>query len=287
MDGGTLVLSILGAVAVTALWVPRDQAASTATVAAHIEVDPPVNAGPGSSNRSGAERVTVPRLVGLRLEKARQRAHARNLRLTVVTTHSDRRRGVVIDQEVPPGERVMPGTMTVTASDGPPPVVVPALEGRPVADAQDVLARAGLHVEVRSIQSRRPAGVVVDQSPRDGTEALRGSIVELLVAAEKEWRTVTAFTTRADAASEIFRIQGSRWRIAYTVSYERCNEYLGCDAPTLTVEGHGGTTGYEEFTLGEGAHTTAVPLEPGRYSIRIDNGFDSVANVSVRVEEWS
>jgi serine/threonine-protein kinase len=73
--------------------------------------------------------------------------------------------------------------VTLVVSDGPAPVDVPDVTGRPEAEATAVLTAAGLLVEVdpaRVEDDAVPAGSVVSQAPGPG-QAERGSTVRLVI----------------------------------------------------------------------------------------------------------
>jgi serine/threonine-protein kinase len=72
-------------------------------------------------------------------------------------------------------------TVTLLVSLGPEPVVVPAVDGQPLADAQATLRDLELDAEVtsRAFSSDVPAGAVISQGPGGGAELLPGESVEL------------------------------------------------------------------------------------------------------------
>jgi serine/threonine-protein kinase len=73
------------------------------------------------------------------------------------------------------------GVVLVKALDGPRTVGVPALVGRPLAQAQRLAGDRGLKVSVRSVQSARPKGLVLAQDPRAGIRIQSGETVYLTV----------------------------------------------------------------------------------------------------------
>ncbi|MBI4493629.1 MAG: PASTA domain-containing protein [Chloroflexi bacterium] len=65
----------------------------------------------------------------------------------------------------------------------PVPLPLPLVRGMRVDDARAQLNRMGLQVQTRQAQSPAPAGIVVDQSPRDGTLVAPGATVVLSISA--------------------------------------------------------------------------------------------------------
>lgn len=134
----------------------------------------------------GPERYAVPRLDGLTLEQAQQALEEANLVLGEQTSehHESAAEGTVIRSTPPTGEQARPGTeVAVVLSDGPAPVDVADVTGRPEQEARDILTSAGLTVEVspdRAYSDTVPEGSVVSQEPGPG-QAERGTTVRLVL----------------------------------------------------------------------------------------------------------
>lgn len=134
----------------------------------------------------GPERYAVPRLDGLPVADARAQLAAEQLVAgDEVREFSDTvPLDVVVRTDPAPGSPLPPATpVTLVVSDGPAPVDVPDVTGRPEAEATAVLTAAGLLVEVdpaRVEDDAVPAGSVVSQAPGPG-QAERGSTVRLVI----------------------------------------------------------------------------------------------------------
>jgi len=101
--------------------------------------------------------------------------------LQQTTVQGREREGQVIDQDPRPPARAAAGSVVrVTVSDGSR-VLVPSVEGEPIASARAALAEAGLEAEVEEQQGEIEAGLVATQEPAGDTEVARGSTVRLVV----------------------------------------------------------------------------------------------------------
>ena len=129
-------------------------------------------------------RVTVPDVVGREAGEAAERLHDRGLEVEFVNRESDEvPRDHVISQDPPAGTEVREGsTVTLTISGGRGTVPVPAVEGRPREEAEQILTDAGFRVRVRQAFSDTvPEGNVISQQPQAGRQATRGRTVTITV----------------------------------------------------------------------------------------------------------
>jgi serine/threonine-protein kinase len=132
----------------------------------------------------GPEIYPVPDVIGASFEVARQQLEA--LGLVVVEGEPDYSNtvpaGRVLSVEPGVGEQVTPGTeVTVTVSEGRPPIDVPMLVGTHVDDARRQLEALGLVPVVEQVDDDAPAGQVVGQDPAPNTGAESGDSVTLQV----------------------------------------------------------------------------------------------------------
>lgn len=91
--------------------------------------------------------------------------------------------GTIVDQSPQPGEKVAKGSVvTLYASAGLEPVVVPDVTSQAQADAQALLEAAGFVVQVSEEYSdEAAAGLVIEQTPAAEASAPAGSIILLVV----------------------------------------------------------------------------------------------------------
>lgn len=128
---------------------------------------------------------TVPELTGRTLKEARALLEQENVRVRVRSVPSDGPVGEVLEQSPAAGTRISSDTvalLTVAARSTPERVTVPSVEGLQAAEATSILRRAGLQLQLRTIRSSEPEGVVVSQAPGPDEEVAPQTIVLLEVA---------------------------------------------------------------------------------------------------------
>jgi beta-lactam-binding protein with PASTA domain len=137
-----------------------------------------VSAGPAST--------TVPDVVGKPGSTARQELEEAGLRVEIERVASSKPAGTVIRQSPDAGVDVDDGALVSlqvarARPAAPTTVDVPRLTGLDVADARARLRDLGLRSTVTRIESAKPAGTVVEQSPGAGSALERGEPVTLTV----------------------------------------------------------------------------------------------------------
>jgi beta-lactam-binding protein with PASTA domain len=143
----------------------------------------------GRDSPPPSTEVEVPRLVGLTSSDAVSALRDAGLESRVRQVSSSEPRGTVVDQVPPEGTRVVEGsTVALEVAKPPkrPPVVrvaVPDVVGSSAADARAELRAAGFTVSTVTVVSDEPAGTVIEQAPRPGTELRKGESVKLTVSA--------------------------------------------------------------------------------------------------------
>jgi serine/threonine-protein kinase len=129
------------------------------------------------------DTVAVPSLVGLTSKAATDRATAAGLSLRIVLRNADDPKDTVIAQDPAPGSYTADGSeLELVVSRGPPPVAVPEVVGKSVADATAALQAAGFLVQQETPYDETvPAGDVIGTTPKAPATAPRDSTVKLLV----------------------------------------------------------------------------------------------------------
>ena len=235
------------------------------------------------------KHVRVPSLRGMTTGRVTATAHRLHLRLTLRHRHSAVPAGTAIAQDPTAGSRVKEGAaLTVTLSDGPPPVPVPKLVGYSSADAQSTLAQAKLHPAVTMVPALGGApGDVIDQSPIPGKRVARGATVTLSVGEARRLRSLTSVQATDSGRSVPFRVRGARWEIIYSMGYQdTCTFLLFCSGPSATVTSVTTGSTVDQFDLGEGDNKTRIfETGPGTYQISVSAGSDS-AQWSIKVDDY-
>jgi beta-lactam-binding protein with PASTA domain/predicted Ser/Thr protein kinase len=145
--------------------------------------------------------VSVPRLIGMNEEVAVARIRELNLVPDVKTVESTLTGGTVVEQTPAEGAKVAPNsTVSISISNAPLPttVIVPAVAGLGYTQQQatEKLSQYLLHAKITPYETSEYApGLVLQQNPRAGVEAQKGSYVELWVAMEPTSTTTTTLPT--------------------------------------------------------------------------------------------
>lgn len=168
----------------------RDAATVTSTTTdRRLTVPPPTTDGDTTTDRATTAttdaddgKVAVPRVVGMRQERAAERLDETKLDSEVREVFAERGAGIVVRQRPRPEQEVAEGTrVLLEVSKGPQPVAVPNLVGLSEADAGKAIEAGGFSAVVYDVPSEEPKGVVVAQEPAAGERAPAGSRVRLNV----------------------------------------------------------------------------------------------------------
>jgi hypothetical protein len=155
------------------------------------------------------------------------------------------------------------------------------------SQAQTVLA--GLKLRPRVTQVPAPGitpGRITRQSPAAGRNVSPDSPVALSAAEVPRPRLVTRISGDGAGRSVPFRIRGTRWQIAYSMSYEgTCTFIFICSGPSAKIVNVATGSTVDEFDLNEGgAEKRTFNSGPGVYQISLSPGSDT-ARWKVEVED--
>jgi len=205
----------------------REEEASTAPPRTVLRQDP----GPGTEVKGEtppvalviAKRPTpspdligIPNVVGTQLDPAMATLKRAGLAPDAKPGEPNRTRPTyeVVDQEPKAGVKVARGTRVVVIFNPERKLTVPNVVGKPLAEARDVLTKAGFGVsgiEQEATDRARPE-TVLEQSPAGGTEVLeKAALVSLRVAAARPAPPISAGTVviyYTDVASEVDTANG-------------------------------------------------------------------------------
>jgi serine/threonine-protein kinase len=133
-------------------------------------------------------KVDVPQVVGRSEADATRDLTDVGLKVKAVKENNDAVAGQVFDQNPKPAAKLKKGsTVTIRVSQGPVPVDVPDVRNRKVDTANDLLTSRGFQVTVQNrADDKVPVDVVIDQDPKGGGQAPRGSTVTLIVSTGRE-----------------------------------------------------------------------------------------------------
>lgn len=141
-------------------------------------------------------------VTGLPLRQARQRLEDAGFKVEVRRRASSRPNGFVLEQAPVAGVTAVTGTtVTLIASSGVKPVIVPSIVGLSQGDAVDQLTGRGLKPVLQNVPSDRPAGTVVAQKPPGDREVDKGSAVVLNISTGSGGGTTTVETTTTAATT--------------------------------------------------------------------------------------
>jgi beta-lactam-binding protein with PASTA domain len=130
----------------------------------------------------GDEKTTMPNVIGLREDQARARLAEAQLEVAVDRRPSRRPPGIVFAQVPGAGAQLDEGErVEILVSSRLTRIAVPSVEDLAVAEARQRLEAAGFEVRVRRVFAGAPRGRVIEQDPRGGERAPRGSTVEMIV----------------------------------------------------------------------------------------------------------
>lgn len=206
----------------------------------------------------------VPDLVGKTRADAERAIQEAGFVLGEVTERFDPEapEGTVLEQDPPGGRQTTRGTpISLVVSAGPEKVEVPDVVGTSREQAARLLAAAGLALgNVREEASARAAGTVIAQSPGAGTEAKKGSRVDIVVSSgppPKEVPRVVGLS-RNEAAD---RLAAEGFRAVTRSCY--AGDSRTTDGTVVAQDPPGGSKAAEgstvTLTIASTADTTAPP----------------------------
>jgi eukaryotic-like serine/threonine-protein kinase len=163
----------------------------------------------------GEDKTTMPNVIGLREDQARARLAEAQLEADVDRRPSRRPRGIVFAQVPGAGAQLNEGErVEILVSSQLARIPVPSVEDLSAAEARQMLEAAGFEVRVRRVFAGAPRGRVIEQDPRGGDRAPRGSTVEVLVSKGRNLNRVPDVVgMQEDAAVQALRAREFAVRI--------------------------------------------------------------------------
>lgn len=158
---------------------PRGQSGRDCLVLGYFCSNPDVNL----TISGGPGQVEVPDVAGLPADEAQRQLEDDGLEVITESQPSNERdEGLAIGTDPAAGESVRSGSqVTLLVSSGQAQVAVPAVVGLTEEAARQRLSARGLDIDPSELESDRPAGEVVSQSPDAGEKVDPGSSVKVSV----------------------------------------------------------------------------------------------------------
>jgi serine/threonine-protein kinase len=127
-------------------------------------------------------RIEVPAVVGLKASDATRTLRDAGFKAQIRLVQSAKPAGTVLDQAPSPGTELEEESIVkLDVAETPPPVTiaVPRLVGATAGDAKARIRGLGLRWKLSPVESEKPEGTVVGQSPSAGTRLRKGQAVTL------------------------------------------------------------------------------------------------------------
>lgn len=158
---------------------PRGQSGRDCLILGYFCSNPDVNL----TISGGPGQVEIPDVAGLPADEAERQLEDDGLEVVTESQPSDEQdEGLAIGTEPAAGESVRSGSqVTLLVSSGQAQVAVPAVVGLTEEAARQRLSARGLTIDSSEVESDRPAGEVVSQSPDAGEQVDPGSSVKVSV----------------------------------------------------------------------------------------------------------
>jgi eukaryotic-like serine/threonine-protein kinase len=186
---------------------------------------------------TGKKQVSIPNVVGENQIDAVTALTRAGLESRVVQVSSGKPEGTVTSQFPAGGVTVVEGTeVRINVSSGPKQVSVPSVLSLPYGQAASQLEQAGFKVARNDVDSDQAKGIVIDQNPKGGTSADKGSTVTLSVSKGPTTTAVPDVTTYAIADAKA-TLEGAGFKVR-TVSEDTTDPSL--DGIVISQDPKGG-----------------------------------------------
>jgi eukaryotic-like serine/threonine-protein kinase len=152
---------------------------------------------------TGPAKVKVPDVMGKSSDEAVAALTAAKLKFKVLNVFSKEDADTVVAQSPVGGKVVVQGsTVHINISKGLEPVDIPNVVGQLYDSAAGSLQGAGFAVARRDVESSQPKDTVIDQQPKGGGSAARGSTVTLYVSKGPKEATIPDVTSQDEASAQ-------------------------------------------------------------------------------------
>ncbi len=163
---------------------------------------------------TGKPKATLPDFKGHPEAEVVKSLNQLHLKPVIHEVPSSDKAGTVEAQAPKPGSKVAEGTeVTINVSKGPAPVVVPKVAGQLIDAAVSQLQQLGFKVIPRYVDSNEPVNTVIEQSPKAGESAGKGSTISLSVSNGPK-TTTEPDVQGQDVGSAVQTLQSAGFRVA-------------------------------------------------------------------------
>ncbi|HLY94898.1 MAG TPA: Stk1 family PASTA domain-containing Ser/Thr kinase [Gaiellaceae bacterium] len=162
---------------------------------------------------TGLPKVAVPALVGLQSTDAVAALANAKLKWVIKEVNSNKPAGEVTGQDPKKAKQVVQGTtVRFNVSKGPTPVPIPSVVGEAIQAATSTLQGSGFQVRPTYVDSSQPANQVIQQTPKAGGTAAKGSVVAITVSKGPKTTTVP-FVQSEDVGTATTDLQSSGFKV--------------------------------------------------------------------------
>jgi beta-lactam-binding protein with PASTA domain len=162
---------------------------------------------------TGVPKVEVPKVVGEQSTDAVAALAQAKLKWIITSVNSLKRAGEVTGQDPKAGTKVVEGTKVhINVSKGPTPIAVPSVVGEQIQSATSTLQNAGFQVRPTFVDSSQPANQVINQNPKAGGTAAKGSVIALTVSNGPK-TTAVPFVQSEDVSTATTDLQQSGFKV--------------------------------------------------------------------------
>jgi serine/threonine-protein kinase len=152
---------------------------------------------------TGPAKVKVPDVMGKSSDDAVAALTAAKLKFKVLNVFSKEDADTVVAQSPVGGKVVNQGSIVhINVSKGLQPIAIPNVVGQLYDSAAGSLQGAGFAVARRDVDSSQPKDTVIDQQPKGGGSAARGSTVTLYVSKGPKEATIPDVTSQDEASAQ-------------------------------------------------------------------------------------
>lgn len=189
----------------------------------------------------GGKEVEVPNFKNMTIEEAQQAAEEYDLKIKKgeEVVSEDVEKGKIVSQDPEPGSKIKTGsTIKVNISIGLGEGSVPDLTGKDENELSAYLEAAGFKLgDIKSKPGEEAEGTVIDQSPKPGTEAEKGTTIDVFVSDGSKSKAIMPFVTGMTLNEASSAILNAGLTVG-TVSYDYSSTYASGEVMWQQYEGN-------------------------------------------------